>query len=256
MNLPRRLLIAAAAATLAAPATAQAPDTALAAALASPSRSPTNVKRDRYRHSAELLKFFGLKPTDSVLEIQPGGGYWTEILAPYLQPQGSYTAAVPDLTPHEKDLQATFSQKFPDVHTIPFGHGPLGAPGSFDLILSFRNLHDWLEQGRAKPLLEDIYTALKPGGIFGIEDHRAPADKPQDPKAANGYVREDYAKALVESVGFKFLTSSQLGDNPKDTKNYPDGVWDLPPTLRGGEKDRAKYLAIGESDRWTLKFTK
>jgi predicted methyltransferase len=255
MNLSRRLLIAAAAA-LAVPATAQAQDAALAAALVSPRRSPANVKRDSYRHPAELLEFFGLKPTDSVLEIQPGGGYWTEILAPYLKPHGSYTAAVPDLTPHEQDLAKAFARKFPDVHTIPFGHGPLGAPGSFDLILSFRNLHDWLEQDRAKPLLEDIYTALKPGGVFGIEDHRAPANKPQDPKAANGYVREDYAKALIESVGFRFLAASGIGDNPKDTKNYPDGVWDLPPVLRGGEKDRARYLAIGESDRWTLKFTK
>jgi len=255
MSLTRRGFAALAATALAAPAFA-APDTGLATALASPRRSPKNVARDRYRHPAALLDFFGLTLTESVLELQPGGGYWTEILAPYLRAHGHYTAAVTDLTPHEQHLAAVFAQKFPGISTVPYGHGPLGAPGSYDLVLSFRNLHDWMAQDRATPMLAAAYAALKPGGVFGIEDHRAPATAPQDPAAKDGYVREDYARALIESVGFKFVASSAIGDNPKDTKNYPDGVWDLPPTLRGGAKDRARYLAIGESDRWTLKFTK
>ncbi len=256
MHLSRRLFTTLAASALALPAAADTPDATLAAAIASPRRSPANVARDRYRHPAELLAFFGLRPTQSVLELQPGGGYWTEILAPYLRAHGSYTGAITDLTPHEQDLKAAFARKFPGVHTVPFGHGPLGAPDSYDLILSFRNLHDWMAQDRATALLQAVYAALKPGGVFGIEDHRAPTTAPQDPKAKNGYVREDYAKALIESVGFKFVAASEIGANPKDTKTYPDGVWSLPPTLREGQTNRAKYLAIGESDRWTLKFTK
>jgi predicted methyltransferase len=264
MKLTRRGFVAAGAVALGGPVWAQtAVDATLRAAIANPKRNPKNVARDRYRKPYELLKFFGLKDTQSVLEIQPGGGYWTEILAPYLAPQGQYTAAVPDLTPHEKDLEAAYTKKlavdpvaYGKVKVVPFGHGPLGAPNSYDLILSFRNLHDWLEQDRTTALLAEIYAALKPCGIFGIEDHRWPATEPQDPKAKNGYVSEVYAKTLIEAAGFKFVAASEIGANPKDTKDYPDGVWDLPPTLRGGAKDRAKYLAIGESDRWTFKFIK
>jgi predicted methyltransferase len=250
----RRAFTALAASAWALPAAAQS--LTLSAAVASPSRSPKNALRDKYRHPAQVLRFFGLKPTQNVLEIQPSGGYWTEILAPYLAPHGHYTGAIADLTPHEQDMEKAFAVKFPGVHTVPFGHGPLGPDNSYDLILSFRNLHDWIEQDRATPLLQEIFAALKPGGTFGIEDHRAPANLPADPKAKSGYVREDVAKSLIESVGFKLSGESPLGDNPRDTKNYPDGVWDLPPTLRGGATNRAKYLAIGESDRWTLKFIK
>jgi predicted methyltransferase len=258
----RRAFLAASTAALTLPGAALA-DTALDAAIASPIRGPANIARDRYRHPAALLEFFGLAPTQSVLEIQPGGGYWTEILAPYLKPHGCYTAAVPDLTPEEQALAATFRKKlaadpadFSAVRIVPLGHGTLGAANSYGLILSFRNLHDWMAEGRTAQLLASIYTALKPGGVFGIEDHRAPASAPQDPTAKNGYVRQDYAIRLIESAGFKFLASAEIGANPRDTKNYPGGVWSLPPVLRQGTVDRAKYLAIGESDRWTLKFTK
>lgn len=261
--LSRRTVMAASLAFAAGPASA-APPPGLAAAIASPRRSPANVRRDRYRHPAALLSFFGLEPSQSVLEIEPGGGYWTEILAPYLKAHGHYAAAVPSATPEAQKEQTYFLKKlgadpldFSQVSVVPLVAGqPLGDAGSYDLILSFRNLHDWLAQGTAQPLLAAIFAALKPGGVFGIEDHRAANTAPQDPKAKNGYVRQDYATALIEAAGFKLAASSEIGANPRDTKNYPGGVWDLPPVLRQGAVNRSKYLAIGESDRWTLKFIK
>jgi predicted methyltransferase len=248
---------------LAAPlkATAAADD-ALAAAVASPARGAKNVVRDRYRHPLEALRFFGLKPDETVVEILPGGGYWTEILAPYLKAHGHYVAALaPASDPHGG--RAAFLGKFADparfgtitATTLAPGQD-IAAPGSADLVLTFRNLHDWLADGTANADLATFYRALKPGGILGIEDHRAPDDKPQDPLAKSGYVREDYAIALIEKAGFKLVARSAIGDNPKDIKDYPAGVWTLPPTLKLGSTDRAKYLAIGESDRFTLKFIK
>jgi len=243
---------------------AQAGDSALAAAIASPLRSAPNRARDRYRHPAEVLAFFGLTPAKSVLEIEPGGGYWTEILAPYLAKRGQYTAALPIATPIAKKEAQFFLSKlradpavYGDVGTTTFGpEGHIGKADGYDLILSFRNLHDWLADGSVQAMLAGVYVALKPGGIFGIEDHRAPADQPQDPKAKDGYVRADYAKRLIEAAGLRFVASSEIGANPLDTKNYPDGVWDLPPVLRQKAVDRSKYLAIGESDLWTMKFIK
>lgn len=262
MSLFRRVFLAS---TLSVPVAfaANGEDPALLQAIASPRRSAANRARDRYRHPAEALTFFGLTPAQSVLEIEPGAGYWTEILAPYLAKHGHYTAALPTGTASAAKEAQAFSAKLrtnPAIHgkvsVIYFGGGQLGAPGSQDLVLSFRNLHDWLENGTAAEVLAGIYAALKPGGVFGIEDHRAPATVPPDPKAKDGYVREDYAIKLIEGAGFKLAARSELGANPRDTKNYPDGVWDLPPVLRQGEVNRAKYLAIGESDRWTLKFVK
>jgi predicted methyltransferase len=262
MFVSRRAVIAAGLAFAASPAFATPPG--LDAAIASPRRSPANVKRDRYRHPAALLTFWGLEPTQSVLEIEPGGGYWTEILAPYLKAKGHYTAAIPNATPPEQKEEAYFLKKlgadqrdFSQVSTIPLTPGqPLGDANSYDLVISCRNLHNWLAAGTAPAILAAIFVALKPGGVFGIEDHRASTAAPQDPKAKNGYVRQDYATALIEAAGFKFIASSEIGANRRDTKNYPDGVWDLPPSLRQGTVNRSKYLAIGESDRWTLKFVK
>ncbi len=261
-NLSRRTVIVAGLAFAASPAFAVAPG--LAGAIASPRRTPANVKRDKYRHPAASLEFFGLQPTQSVLEIEPGGGYWTEILAPYLKAKGHYTAAIPGGTPEAEKQQAALLKKlgadpadFSQVSTVPLTVGqPLGDANSYDLILSFRNLHNWLEAGNAAVVLGTIFAALKQGGTFGIEDHRASTSTPQDPKAKSGYVRQDYAQKLIETAGFQFVESSEIGANPKDTKNYPDGVWDLPPTLRQAAVNKAKYLAIGESDRWTLKFVK
>jgi predicted methyltransferase len=261
MLLSRRAVVAAGLGFVAAPAFAA---TGLAGAIASPRRSPANVKRDRYRHPLALLEFFGLEPTQSVLEIEPGAGYWTEILAPYLKAKGHYTAAIPSDTPEAQKEQTYFLKKlgadprdFSQVSTIALTPGQaLGDAASYDFVLSCRNLHNWLKAGTAPVVLGAIFTALKPGGIFGIEDHRASTSMPQDPQAKNGYVRQDYAQKLIETAGFQFVESSEIGANPKDTKNYPDGVWDLPPSLKQGAVNRSKYLAIGESDRWTLKFVK
>jgi predicted methyltransferase len=261
-SISRRTVITSALALAAAPALAVVPG--LAPYIASPRRSPANVKRDRYRHPAELLDFFGLKPTQSVLEIEPGGGYWTEILAPYLKAKGHYTAAIPSGTPAEQAEQAYFLKKlgadprdFSQVSTIPLSATQaLGDPASYDFVLSCRNLHNWLAAGTAPAILGEIFAALKTGGTFGIEDHRAADNVPQDPKAKSGYVREDYAKQMILKAGFQYVASSEIGANPHDTKNYPDGVWDLPPSLHQGQVNRSKYLAIGESDRWTLKFVK
>ncbi len=239
-------------------------DVTLADAVASPLRNPSFRARDRYRHPAELLAFFRLKPEDSVLEVEPGGGYWTEILVPYLARSGHYTAALPTGTAFaQREAQAFLNKLHGDeavystVAVELFGpQGGFGAPASFDLILSFRNLHDWMADGSAQAMLGGIYAALKPGGVFGIEDHRAPTNVPQDPRAKDGYVRQDYARTLIEAAGFRFAASSEIGANPLDTKNYPDGVWDLPPVLRQKSVNRGKYLAIGESDRWTMRFLK
>jgi len=262
MFLSRRTVIASSLAFVAAPAMAATPP-GLAAYIASPRRSPANVKRDKYRHPAALLGFFGLTATQSVLEIEPGGGYWTEILAPYLKTKGHYTAALPS-DPAAQAEVAYFLKKlgadprdFSQVSTIPLSATQsLGDPASYDFVLSCRNLHNWLASGTAPAVLGEIFASLKVGGVFGIEDHRASTATPQDPKAKSGYVREDYAKKLILAAGFQYVASSEIGANPRDTKNYPDGVWDLPPSLHQRAVNKAKYLAIGESDRWTLKFVK
>ncbi len=194
----------------------------------------------------------------SVVEIEPGAGYWTEILAPYLKGRGTYTVAVPPPMPQKFLEKLTRDPAdYGDVVVAPLADDVALAPaGRVDLVLSFRNLHDWMADGTVAAKLGLVRAALKPGGVFGIEDHRGAADKPQDPKARSGYVREDYAVRLIEAAGFRLTGRSAIGDNPKDTKNYPKGVWSLPPVLAMGAADRAKYLAIGESDRWTCKFVK
>lgn len=248
-------------------ARAQTPDPALAKAVADPARSAKYAGRDQYRHPAEELTFFGLKPNMTVVEIWPGGGYWTEILGPYLKGSGHYYAAVPyrgeskeeDATTtkwrtqmdQQKDRYGTIT-----ITSLGKGHYDVAPAGSADLIVTFRNLHNWMEGGYADEALKGMYTALKPGGILGIEDHRGRNDQPQDPKAESGYVRQDYTIEAARKAGFEFVGASEVSANPKDTKDYPKGVWTLPPTLTLGDKDREKYLAIGESDRYVLKFRK
>jgi len=263
----RSFVIAFAAAALARPMDAFAADAALAAAITSPTRTPANMARDKYRHPAATLTFFGLRPTLSVIEIQPGAGYWTEILVPYLKPRGTYTAAIPPPPPAEPSAALATSRYLQKLQKDPADCGqvivtgltdglPIAPHHSADLILSFRNLHDWMADGTAAQKLALIHAALKPGGVFGIEDHRGLTTAPQDPRAKSGYVREDYAKALITQAGFTFAAESSIGNNPRDTKVYPKGVWTLPPTLAMVQLDRTKYLEIGESDRWTLKFIK
>jgi len=264
-NLPRRAFTLAMLALPLAARAATGPAMSLEAAISSPTRSARNVKRDRYRHPAAILAFFGLRDDETVLEIEPGGGYWTEILAPYLAPHGHYIAATPPAAAGPEDAKALAflkakllaSPAYGHVPIVPFTPGvPLAPPGSIDMILSFRNLHDWMANGTVAANLALIFAALKSGGVFGIEDHRASPLQPQDPKATSGYVREDYAVKLITQAGFQLVGRSAIGDNPRDLKNYPKGVWTLPPVLALGAVDRAKYLAIGESDRWTLKFIK
>jgi len=248
-------------------ASATAKDSALAAAVASPSRSPQFAARDGARKPAEVLAFAGLKPKQTVVEIGPSGGYWTEILAPYLAKKGTYYTAIPPRAASERAATAAdnWAKKLDankatwgSVKVSDFGKGAMNvAPaGSADLVLTFRNVHNWMASGYAEEAFKGFYDALKPGGVLVVEEHRAPTDQPQDPKAASGYVREDYTKELAQKAGFTFVGSSDVLANPKDTKNYEKGVWTLPPTLTLGDKDREKYLAIGEADNFLLKFRK
>ena len=247
----------------AAPAAA---DPALAAAVASPERTPAFVARDAARHPAEELSFFGLAPTMTVVELWPGGGYWTEILGPYLAPAGHFFAALPAPGNEEDDASVTRwrariaaqSKRLGAVQETTLGKGSyaIAPPGSADLVLTFRNLHNWMEDGYAEAALAGCFKALKPGGIIGIEEHRGRNDRPQDPKAKDGYVRQDYTIALAKKAGFKFEGASEIDANPRDTKDWVDGVWTLPPTLSQGDKDKDRYLAVGEADNFVLKFRK
>ena len=231
--------------------------------IASPERTPANVARDAARHPLEELTFFGVRPDATVVEVWPGRLYWSEILAPYLAERGSYIAAVPDRTwPDEAAADRRMLAARPGLYgkvrivELDSGHTDIAAPNSVDAVLTFRNLHNWMAMGTAPELLAAFHRALKAGGILGVEDHRGNATVPQDPKALNGYVRQDYAIRLIEAAGFKFLGSSEIGANPRDSKDYKAGVWTLPPTFALGQVDRAKYAAIGEADNFVLKFQK
>jgi predicted methyltransferase len=241
-------------------------DPSLTAAVASPMRLPAAVARDVARHPVEELTFFGLAPTQTVVELWPGGGYWTDILGPYLAPHGHLYAALPpagdaDESPSVVKWRARFTAQ-PDHYgtiaqtTLGPDQFDIAPPGSADLVLTFRNLHNWMDAGYAPQALAACFRALKPGGIFGIEEHRARADRPQDPKAKNGYVRQDYTIALAKQAGFKLIASSEILANPRDTTDWVDGVWTLPPTLSQGDKDRERYMAVGEADNFVLKFRK
>ena len=239
--------------------------------LAGSHRSDANRARDVYRHPRQTLEFFGIRQDQTVMEIWAGaGGWYTEILAPLLREHGRYIAANWDPNSDLKVVQdsvSAFRTKLegnPDLYDkvtvtalqYPGALNPV-PPGSVDLIVTFRNLHNWLARDEAAPaMLKAMYAALKPGGVLGIVDHRADPAAPADPKAKNGYVGESYAIELAKSAGFEFIGSSAINANPNDTRDYEQGVWTLPPTWRLGDKDREKYAAIGESDRFTLKFVK
>jgi len=256
----------AAATPAAAAAPSAAPDAALIAAVADPGRSANFVARDKARHPAEELTVFGITPKMTVVELWPGGGYWTEILGPYLKNSGTYYVALNAPGDPEEDAgtrrwrerMAAEQPRLGTIHETMLGkdHYDIAPAGSADLVLTFRNLHNWMDDGYAEDVLKAAFKALKPGGIFGIEEHRGRNDKPQDPRAKDGYVREDYTIALAKKAGFKLVGSSEINANPKDTKDWVDGVWTLPPTLSQKDKDRDRYLAIGEADNFVLKFQK
>ena len=252
-------------------APAASADLTLNSAVDNPARSAKFVARDSARHPFEELTFFGITPQSTVVEIWPGGGYWTEILAPFLHDHGAYYVALQgkggnEASDAEADKlnalfrgkieadEATYGKLTPTVFGV--GEGEIAPPGSADFVLSFRNLHNWLKDGFAPEALATFYRALKPGGVLGLEDHRGQRDTPQDPKAEDGYVRQDYAIALAEKAGFVFAGSSEINANLKDTANWPKGVWTLPPTFKLGDQDKAKYEAIGEADNFVLKFRK
>lgn len=241
----------------------------LSVAAESDHRSVENRARNQARHPAATLVFFGIRADMIVVEISPGGGWYTEILAPFLRDKGKLYAANYD--PESKEeyyrnnanrflekLEANptiYDQVIPTVFDPPAKLEAAPA-GSADMVLTFRNLHNWMEEGSEGAAMSAMFSVLKPGGILGIVQHRQDSTVEQDPKAESGYVREDYVIALAEAAGFSLVAESEINANPKDMKDHPEGVWTLPPTYELGDKNRDKYQAIGESDRMTLKFVK
>jgi len=237
--------------------------------LAGDHRSTANRARDGYRHPKETLAFFGLRQDLTVMEVWPGGGWYTEVLAPVLRDRGRYIAAGFDPKTESKYMQDSLKAYTEKLAARPdlYGKATVTAlqhpnelrpvpDSSIDMVLTFRNLHNWMSREAAEPMVAAMFRALKPGGILGIVEHRAADGVPQDPRAKSGYVREDYAIALIEAAGFELIGKSVVNANPKDTKDYAEGVWSLPPTFREGDVNRERYTTIGESDRFTLRFRK
>lgn len=240
---------------------------ALENAIAGEHRSTKNKARDQYRHPKETLAFFGFKPEMTVVELTPGGGWYTEILAPVLKGKGKlYGAHYPDTgednyySKSRKRLEKKLASSpvFSEVvltDFVPKKASAIAPAGTADLVLTFRNLHNWGEEGVAQVFV-DAYTALKPGGVLGVVEHRMPTSQVWEENKRSGYVPVAATVKLAKAAGFTLGDSSEINANPKDTADHPKGVWTLPPALALKEQDKAKYLAIGESDRMTLKFVK
>jgi len=269
------ILVASTALTLAAPAAvladhhggghaAHKEHGAIAAAVAAPTRTPANAERDPFRHPAETLAFFGVEPGGTVVELWPGGGWYTEILAPLAKAGGGtlYVAAAWERGLNRiKEKQAADAATYGGLQLAEFpasGAGPKVPDGSADVVLTFRNVHNWRFGGadNTADAFKQIFAMLKPGGTLGVVEHRLNEDDDAAKEEKSGYMKESSIIAFAEAAGFKLAARSEVNANPKDTKDYPKGVWTLPPNLTEGETDRAKYVAIGESDRMTLKFVK
>jgi predicted methyltransferase len=256
---------------LAAPASAaESAADRIRSAVASPARSPENRARDVHRHPVETLTFFGLEPTMHVLELWPGRGWYTEIIGPVVRDAGklSVTNADPN-GPQDKPMHkmareyaawiAAERERIGPVDVIqvaPPESIRLGDDASYDLAVTFRNNHTWINGGYQDAVYREVFRVLKPGGVLGVVQHRANAGADAATSAKTGYVPEDEVIDAAKRAGFELVARSEINANPKDTKDHPEGVWTLPPVYRLGDVDRAKYEAIGESDRMTLKFVK
>lgn len=234
-------------------------------------RSEANIARNRYRHPVGTLDFFGLRADMTVMEIWPGAGWYTEVLAPVLRESGKLVVATWDpevegQPGYRYELPEQMRQAFaarPDVyeqvevvHYSPPESASLGAAGSVDMVVTFRNTHGWVNHGQAGAVYAEFARVLKPGGVLGVVQHRAADGADAAGTARSGYVSEAAVIALAEAAGLVLEARSEINANPKDTKDHPEGVWTLPPSFRLGEKDRETYAAIGESDRMTLRFRK
>lgn len=238
-------------------------------AIAGEHRSAKNKARDNQRHPKETLMFFGIKPGMKVLEILPGGGWYTEILAPTLKDQGQLTVAsfgADNPSDYLRNVHNRYIAKLesnPDIYgqvkTEVFedeGYLVNVASGSQDMVLTFRNSHNWIRFGGIEQAYKSFSRVLKKGGVLGVVQHRAATGSDVKQAAEKGYVPEAYLIELVESMGFKLVAQSEINGNAKDSKNHPSGVWSLPPSFRDKDSSRERYQAMGESDRMTLRFVK
>ncbi len=236
---------------------------------ASEHRSHANRMRDEYRHPTETLAFFEVEPCHTVVEIWPGAGWYTEVLAPVLRSCGALYAAHfdpnSDIGYYQKSL-AAYKEKLAEYPRIydavvlsvlqPPKFTRMISPGTADRVLTFRNVHNWLKAGTAEAVFASSFEALKPGGVLGVVEHRAKPGTSDEDMIRSGYVTEQKVIELATKAGFQLAARSEINANPLDDADHPKGVWTLPPSLRLGDEDRMKYLAIGESDRMTLKFVK
>ncbi len=243
-------------------------DSSLTAAIAGPQRTLAFVERDGYRHPQQTLQFFQVTPESTVVEIWPGLGWYTEILAPYLAPSGRFYAAhFPAETPvaYFRKYQQQFADKLAadpvyGATRLSEFHPPSGVSagpaGSATHVLTFRNVHNWMKAGYGQPAFDEFFRLLRPGGVLGVVEHRAKPGTSLEQMISSGYVTQAHVELLARRAGFTLEESSEINANPADNGEHPAGVWSLPPTLRLGEEGRQRYLAIGESDRMTLRFRK
>ena len=273
-SLRRQILGACAAGAIVAPVCAQsAPpvaDNALAAVIAGSHRSAANRARDRWRNPLQTLQFFGVQPTQTVLEVAPGGGWYTEILAPWLRERGRLVAAHysrTDASEYRRGSRAVFDAflaRRPDLYdrvsTVTLPVAPrftdLTPPVQFDAVVTFRNVHNWVTDGHLDATLQAFASVLKRGGVLGVVDHRAPPGASLDWMARSGYVSEEFMEERAQKAGFRLVARSEVNANPADTRYHVNGVWSLPPSLRGGAVDRERFIAIGESDRFTHRYVR